>query len=73
MFVRVPWESLSEEALQGVIEEFVSREGTEYGVSEVSLKDKYLQVRRQIESGEVAITYNEEDQSCTLVPARELD
>ena len=33
----VPWSSLSEDALVGIIEDFVTREGTEYGASDISL------------------------------------
>ena len=63
----IPWQSLSEDALAGVIEEFVSREGTEYGAEEVSLKDKCRQVRLQLERGEAAITWDEDAQSCSIV------
>ena len=34
----VPWSSLSEDALVGIIEDFVTREGTEYGASDISLE-----------------------------------
>jgi uncharacterized protein YheU (UPF0270 family) len=33
----IPVNKLSPEALQGVIEEFISRDGTDYGEMEVSL------------------------------------
>ena len=70
--LQIPWQSLSESALRGVIEEFVSREGTEYGVSDVSLDTKIQQVTGQLEKGDIAITYNEDDQTCSIVPTREL-
>ncbi|MFT7220656.1 MAG: hypothetical protein ACI8Z1_002275 [Candidatus Azotimanducaceae bacterium] len=62
----IPWESLSDDALAGVIEEFVTREGTDYGY-EVSLEEKYREVRRQLERGEAQINYDEESMTCTLV------
>lgn len=62
----IPWLSLSDDALAGVIEEFVTREGTDYGY-EVSLEEKYLEVRRQLERGEAQINYDEESMTCTLV------
>jgi len=33
--VKVPYNQLSPEALQGVIEEFVTRDGTDYGEIEI--------------------------------------
>ena len=70
--IQILWQSLSPAALNGVIEEFVSREGTEYGAQEVSLETKYRQVMRQLEKGDVIITFNDEDQSCSIVSSREL-
>lgn len=67
--IRIPWESLSDEALQGVLEEFVSREGTEYGASDVPLETKCLEVKKQLQKGEAYITWNEEDQSCSIIAA----
>ena len=68
--IAIPWDSLSATALRGVIEEFVTREGTEYGEQDVSLDEKCEAVVRQLQAGEVLITYNDEDQTCSLVPAR---
>lgn len=64
----IPWQSLSEAALRGVLEEFVTREGTEYGASDISLDRKCESVKRQLERGEAFVTFNEEDQSCSIVP-----
>ena len=62
----IPWQSLSDSALRGIIEEFVTREGTEYGASEVSLDAKIQQVRRQLERGEARVTFNQATQSCSI-------
>ena len=45
----IPWDKLSAPALEGIIEEFVLREGTEYGASEFSLDQKKSNVKRQLE------------------------
>ncbi len=65
--VEVPWRELSGDALLGVIEEFVTREGTEYGEREVSLAAKIEQVRRQLECGEVLIFFDDASGSCQLL------
>lgn len=70
--VVVPFEQLSAAALRGVIEEFVTREGTEYGEQDVSLDEKVAAVRRQLERGEVAVLFDARAQSVNLVTAREL-
>ena len=36
----VPYDQISEDALQGLIEEFITRDGTDYGFEEVPLSTK---------------------------------
>ena len=62
----IPWQSLSEDALAGVVEEFVTREGTDYG-HEYSLAEKCRAVVGQLERGEAEITFDEETLSCSVV------
>ena len=69
--LEIPWRDLSEEALAGVIEEFVTREGTEYGEEEVPLKTKIAQVRRQLERGEVLLFFDARGNSCQLLSCAE--
>lgn len=70
--VVVPWERLSAGALRGVIEEFVTREGTEYGAHDVPLESKVAQVQRQLEREEVVVLFDAETQSVNLVRAEDL-
>ena len=44
-------------AVEGVIESFVLREGTEYGEREYSLDEKVAHVMRQLERGEAQILF----------------
>jgi len=67
--LEIPYTELSEEALRGVIEEFISREGTEYGAREYSMEEKVEQVRRQLLAGEVKLFFDADSQSCNLVKA----
>ena len=69
---KIPWRSLSPAALKGVIEEFVSREGTEYGETEVSLEEKVQQVMWQLEKGDVMITFDDQEQTCSIVQLGDL-
>ncbi len=67
--MRIPPEALAAETLAAVIEEFVTREGTEYGAQEVPLARKVDQVRRQLERGEAWLLYDPETGSCNILPA----
>jgi uncharacterized protein YheU (UPF0270 family) len=65
--VEVPHEQLSPEALRGVIESFVLREGTEYGERDVPLDTKIEQVLRQIERGEAQIMFDPNTETIDVV------
>jgi uncharacterized protein YheU (UPF0270 family) len=67
--VRVPHTDLSPEALRGVIEAFVLREGTDYGDREASHEAKVADVLRQLERGEAYIQFDPLDSSVTIVTA----
>ncbi|ABK43968.1 protein of unknown function UPF0270 [Magnetococcus marinus MC-1] len=64
--MEIPYQQLSPEALQGIIEAYVTLEGTEYGEQEVELTHKVAQVMQQLRRGEVVIRYDSEQQSCGL-------
>jgi len=66
--MHIPHTQLSETALHGLIRDFVTRDGTDYGEHEVSLESKIADVRRQLERKEAAIDYDPETQSVDIVP-----
>jgi len=51
-------DQLSSDALHGLVEEYVTREGTEYGPLEWSLEQKVDQVLGQLERGEARIVFD---------------
>jgi uncharacterized protein YheU (UPF0270 family) len=65
--VAIPHTELSEDALRGVIESFVLREGTDYGARDVSHDVKIADVMRQLERGEAQIMFDPLDSSVTIV------
>jgi uncharacterized protein len=67
--VDVPPDELSPDALRGVAEAFVLREGTDYGASEVSHDAKVAQVIRQLERGEARIQWDPVTESINVVPS----
>ncbi len=68
----VPAGRLSPEALRGIIEEFVTRSGTDYGRREATLAEKCAAVRAQLKSGRAHITYDPSAQTCTIVLSDDL-
>jgi uncharacterized protein YheU (UPF0270 family) len=68
--VIIPFDQLSPEAINGLVEEFITREGTDYGLEEVSLNDKVAQVMTQIKRGEVVIVYDAGMESVSLMTSQ---
>ena len=63
---------LHADSLRGLIEEFVSRDGTDYGQLERTLDQKVDAVMRQLEVGEVCIVFDREEERANLVLASKL-
>lgn len=63
----IPHQQLSSDALQGLIEEFITRDGTDYGEVEISLTQKVAQVKRQLDRGEVVIVFDPASESVSIL------
>lgn len=73
--VRIPWQQLSSDALEGLIDAFVLREGTDYGDAAdapPSLASKRAAVQGQLESGDAVIVYHPDIESVDIRLASEL-
>jgi len=64
--IEVPYTSLSQDVLRGVVESFILREGTDYGEQEFSLDQKVSQVVKQLEQGKIFLVYDQKEGSCDL-------
>ena len=64
--MEIPFEKLSPEVLSKIIEEFVLREGTDYGDAEYSLDDKVAHVRKQLESRKARIVFDPETETVSI-------
>jgi uncharacterized protein YheU (UPF0270 family) len=58
---------LSKDALQGVIEEYINREGTDYGHIEFSFEQKCEQVLSLIRSGKAQIVFDHQSQTVSII------
>jgi len=65
--INIPFEALSAEALDGVIDDYVNREGTDYGHREFDLEQKRAAVLRELTSGRAVITYDPDTETTTIV------
>ncbi len=63
----IPYDKLSPEALEGLIEEFVTRDGTDTGYSKKSLEQDVAMVKRQLKKGDAVIVYDQRTQTGNIV------
>lgn len=64
----IPTQSLANETLTAIIEEFVLREGTEYGEQDVNLTDKIAQIKLQLTQGSAVLVYSELHETVNILP-----
>lgn len=65
--VVIPYGELSPEALRGVLESVVLREGTDYGEREISHETKLGRLLAQLQRGEVQIVFDPQTESVDIV------
>ncbi len=65
-------DDLSPEALRGLVEEFVTRHGTDYGAVERGVEEKIAQVLAQLRSGEARLVFDPQTETANVAPARDL-
>ncbi len=62
----IPYEMLEQETLHCLIEEFVSREGTDNGYDE-ALSRRVAQILSRLKSGEMVIVFDQESQTPNIL------
>ena len=67
MPIIVPWKDLPPDTLTNLIEEFVTRDGTDYGDQEVATSTKVEQVRHQLKQQEAFIVFDEVTESVSVM------
>ena len=67
--MKIPHQQLSPNTLQSLVEEFITRNGTDYGEHEFSLDDKVQQVMRQLEREDAVIVFDPATETCTILSA----
>ncbi|PTQ72127.1 YheU family protein [Pseudomonas sp. GV071] len=67
----IPQEMLEPETLTGLIEDFVTRDGTDNG-DETPLETRVARVRRALDKGEAVIVFDVESEQCQLAMKRDV-
>ncbi|HEY3275864.1 MAG TPA: YheU family protein [Syntrophorhabdaceae bacterium] len=65
----IPIDKLSPEALRGVIEEFMFRDGTDYGEMEASRETKFQQLKKKLETGKAVLVFDDEAETTNIFSA----
>ena len=65
--MEIPHNQVPEQTLLAIIEEFISREGTDYGHKEYTLDEKVEKVKSQLLNGKIKLFFDAETSSCNLV------
>ena len=68
---RIPVNRLSHEAIKGVIEEFISRAGTDYGEVEALQETKFRQVKYKLENGLAVLIFDDETETTNIFLAND--
>lgn len=71
-FLVIPTSRLSNDAVDGLIEEFILREGTDYGHADSTLEQKKARVHTQIANGHVVIVYSSITENTSLMKKDQL-
>jgi uncharacterized protein YheU (UPF0270 family) len=62
--MRIPHKQLSPAALRAIVEEFVTRDGTDHS----SVEQRIEVVLRQLEAGLIEMHFDDETETCNIVP-----
>ena len=68
--IDVPYERLDPETLRNVIQEFVTRDGADWGDTGCTLEDKVCQVMQQLRSRKVKIVFDLNSETTNIIVGR---
>lgn len=69
----IPYREFEPDILEAVLDEIITRDGTDYGMVELSVEQKRQQLLRRLEQGTAFICFDEETQSCIIVNKEQAD
>ncbi len=66
-FIEVPTSQLAQQTLRALLEEFASRDGTDYGAKELTLDEKVGRLREQLDASRIMLMYDSDSEQWDLV------
>ena len=66
-FVLVPLQRLETDVLQALLEDYATRDGTDYGERELTTQEKVERLRRQLSAGDLQILYDADSEEWDIV------
>lgn len=64
--MEVPYQEIAASTLRALIEEFVSRDGTDYGQVELSLEEKVAQVKHLLQQDKAVIWFDDATETISI-------
>ncbi|NOQ50790.1 MAG: YheU family protein [Desulfuromonadaceae bacterium] len=68
--IEIPYDQINPETLRNMIQEFVSRDGADWGDDGCTLEDKVKQVLRQLRNKKVKIVFDLKSETANIVVCR---
>jgi uncharacterized protein len=65
--IEVPYERIDPDALRSMVEEFVTRDGADWGDVGCALEDKVEQVLRQLSNRKVKVVFDLKSQTANII------
>lgn len=69
--LKIDYQQLSSETLQNLLQECVTRNGTDYGAEEVSTAAKCQQLLAKLHAREAVVVFEEEEGYCDIISAKQ--
>lgn len=67
MIINIPIQQIPEESLNRLLEEFVTRDGTQYGEKEYSQEEMVRQVKSLLEKNKAHLQYDDEKEEFNII------
>jgi uncharacterized protein len=66
-YTQVPYQNIAADTLDQLIEDVVTREGTDYGAVELSLAEKKAQALHHLQTGHAVVVFDHDTQTVTIM------
>jgi len=64
--MEIPWQSVAPDVLHKLLEELVSRDGTDYGVTEKTQAQKIAEVTEALRSGQAKLYWDADSETASI-------